>query len=130
VRRNEKNPTMLPINLLLFVRPYNIAFVSNTLADASIYLDHPKQYDPAHHSNYRYSNPHNPAGGERRRTQMTTGLAGGSGLSAGVQVSKSVDVQRQQVEDLIQNLKSGVDVDEAEAPPMVSLSSPVPVHWL
>lgn len=132
---------MLPITLLLFARPYNVPFVSDTLADASFHLEHPRKlsniqslvallqilspqklasYNPAHHSNIRYSNPHNPAGGDKRRTQISAGLAGGSGLSAGIQVSKAIDIQRQQVDDVFQNLKSGVDLDEADAPSMIT----------
>lgn len=109
---------MLPLQLLLFARPFDIPLISDTLDQAGIYLEHPATYSPAMHNGYRYQNPHNPAagvGGDRRR-QLLQGLQGGA-LRAPV---KAQDVARQQVEDVFQNLKSGVDLDEEEPAPTIA----------
>lgn len=123
VRRGERNPTMLPLTLLLFCRPQNIAQVSDLLASHHHYLEHPASYNPAHYRGYRYQNPHNPPPGgrgeaERRRVAHNNGLGAGGSYSA--KLLKTVDVQRKQVEDVFDNLKSGVDLDECEPHPMVT----------
>lgn len=112
---------MLPLQLLLFARPYDVPAVSLALEKSTIYLEHPTTYNPAHHHGYQYSNPHNPAAGvsgrgesERRRMQMLSGIYGGSGLVGMNKAPKTVEVQRQQVEDVFKNLKSGADVVEQE----------------
>ena len=67
---------MLPLQLLLFARPFDIPLISDTLDQAGIYLEHPATYSPPMHNGYRYQNPHNPAagvGGDRRR-QLLQGL--------------------------------------------------------
>lgn len=115
---------MLPLQLLLFAKPIDIPFVSTTLSNNAIYLDHPVSYNPALHHGYRYQNPHNPPMGglgsreaERRRTHLMDGLYGGYARQT---VTKKEDVQRQQVQDVFENLKSGLDVEEQE--PGLSLS--------
>lgn len=115
---------MLPLNLLLFARPMHIPEISDILDQAGIYLEHPAIYSPAMHNGYKYSNPHNPASGvggrgdaERRRAQLLNGLQGVGQFRPPV---KAQDVARQQVEDVFQNLKSGVDLDEEEPPAIVS----------
>ncbi|KAL8290052.1 hypothetical protein RQP46_002991 [Phenoliferia psychrophenolica] len=122
VRRGERNPMMLPLNLLLFARPIDINYISDTLDHANIFLEHPSTYSPAMHNGYRYSNPHNPApgvgGGDRRRQQFLNGLQGG-GAAYRAPV-KAQDVARQQVEDVFQKLTSGVDLDEEEPAPSVA----------
>lgn len=111
---------MLPLNLLLFTLEHNVQLVSNTLHGSNLFLDHPASYDPDKHSGYLYRNPHNPAPGvsgrasERKRTQMTNGLQGiGIGYS-GDRVMKTVEVQREQVKNVFDNLKSGMDLEELE----------------
>lgn len=119
---------MLTLTLLLYALPHNIQFVANTLEAALIYLEHPITYNPADHDGYRYSNPHNPAPGvsgrgdaERRRARMASGLMGDAvGAGSATRVPKSVEVQRDQVNKVFDNLKSGVDLDECE--PRESLS--------
>lgn len=51
---------------------------------------------------------------ERQRVAMNSSLAGGSGMGGRSVQHEAVDVQRQQVDDVFQNLKSGVDVEECE----------------
>lgn len=111
---------MLPLVLLLYALPHNVEFVANTLDAAGIYLEHPVSYYPADHSGYRYSNPHNPAPGvsgrgdaERRRVQLHNSMHGvGSSYSA--RPPKTIELQRDQVKEVFQNLTSGVDLEEHE----------------
>jgi SWI/SNF-related matrix-associated actin-dependent regulator of chromatin subfamily A3 len=112
---------MLPLVLLLFARPYDIPLVSDTLERHAIYLEHPPSYNPLMHNGSRYSNPHNPAPGvsgrggeaERRRQQMMSGMYGGAGLGATRSV-KTQDVQREHVNAVFKDLKSGPDLDEVD----------------
>jgi len=128
VRRGERNPMMLPLLLLLFTKPSDVQIVSTTLDHATIYLEHPASYNPMLHCGCRYSNPHNPAPGvsgrqgieaERRRQQMMSGMFG-SGAYGRQQQLKPVEVQRQQVDQVFSNLKSGLDLEEHTPPAMVT----------
>ncbi|BGO90936.1 hypothetical protein NBRC10512_002311 [Rhodotorula toruloides] len=128
-RRGETNPCLLKLRLLLFARPFDVEKVAETLENAHppLWLQHPITYIAAQHNNARYVNPHNPAPGvggrgadaERRRQALVSGMYGGSGLNA-TKVAKAVDVQKQQVEEVFLNLKSGTDLDEVTPPPIVS----------
>ncbi|KAM0756492.1 hypothetical protein T439DRAFT_376672 [Meredithblackwellia eburnea MCA 4105] len=115
VRRGERNPMMLPLHLLLFARPLDVPSISDILAEKSIYLEHPQTYSPALHNGYRYSNPHNPAPGggvgeaERRRQHLLGQIQYRGPVRA-------QDVARQQVDQVFQNLKSGLDLDELTPP--------------
>lgn len=86
-----------------------------------IYLEHPATYHPEQHGHHKYRNPHNPAPGvsgrgdaERRRHQLLTGLYGGGMMAGAGKTQKTVDVQKQQVEEVFKNLKSGLDLEEQE----------------
>ncbi|BGP24045.1 DNA repair protein rad5 [Rhodotorula toruloides] len=128
-RRGETNPCLLKLRLLLFTRPFDVDKVADILENAHppLWLQHPTTYIAAQHNNARYVNPHNPAPGvggrgadaERRRQTLVSGMYGGSGLNA-TKVPKAVDVQKQQVEEVFLNLKSGTDLDEVTPPPIVS----------
>ena len=84
-----------------------------------MWLDHPASYISAEHGGARYQNPHNPAPGvgargadaERRRNALVSGIYGGSSVSA-QKVVKAIDVQKQQVEEVFMNLKSGTDLEQ------------------
>ncbi|KAI5475860.1 DNA repair protein rad5 [Pseudohyphozyma bogoriensis] len=138
IRRGERNvsvalllpafriagdPMMLPLHLLLFARPFDIPYISKVLDENAIYLEHPAMYNPAMHNGYRYSNPHNPAPGggvsdQRRRERMNGGLY--SSYSRVSQPVKQADVQRQQVDDVFRDLKSGADLEEKEPAALVA----------
>ncbi|BGP31413.1 hypothetical protein JCM10296v2_003177 [Rhodotorula toruloides] len=128
-RRGETNPCLLKLRLLLFARPFDVEKVAETLENAHppLWLQHPITYIAAQHNNARYVNPHNPAPGvggrgadaERRRQALVSGMYGGSGLNA-TKVAKAVNVQKQQVEEVFLNLKSGTDLDEVTPPAIVS----------
>ncbi|GAA5859731.1 hypothetical protein JCM8547_007003 [Rhodosporidiobolus lusitaniae] len=137
VRGAEMNPCMLPLRLHLFCLPSTIPHLSTTLelAQPPIYLSHPCTPPPTTVSGLLYSNPHNPSEGvlssrtgggggsgggswEGRRKALADGLAGQGAY--GRQVVKQVDVQREQVEEVFRELKSGIDLEEVEPPPIVA----------
>ena len=94
-----------------------------------MYLEHPISYDPAMHNGFRYYNPHNThiAGAEadRRRQQVLSSYNGSGGYQYGRfgsngQASKSVEVKREQVEEMFKTIQSGADLGEVEPDPMVT----------
>lgn len=112
-------PMMLPMQLLIYAHPSHVQHVSLHLQSNSVFLEHPSSYEPSMHCDCRYSNPHNPymrSGEERRRRDLLNGLAGGFG-GRPYGAAKSVDVQREQVEEVFKNLTSGVDLQEVEPGP-------------
>ncbi|GAA5987310.1 hypothetical protein JCM5350_008142 [Sporobolomyces pararoseus] len=133
VREGQTQPYNLRLRLLFFARPRFVPQIAEALerADPPRYLQHPPVYNPAHHRNYRYANPHNtPRAGAHsadaasRLAKLRGGLAGtGSGFTNGLDASRSgkqVDVQRQQVEQVFHSLTSGTDLEQVTPPPVVS----------
>ncbi|GAA5833114.1 hypothetical protein JCM3766R1_001399 [Sporobolomyces carnicolor] len=133
VREGQTQPYNLRLRLLFFARPRHVPQIADALerADPPRFLQHPPVYNPAHHNNYRYSNPHNtPQAGAhssdaaRRLARLRGGLMGtGSGSTTGLDASrtgKQVDVQRQQVEQVFHSLTSGIDLEQVTPPPIVS----------
>lgn len=128
-RRGETNPHILKLRLLLFARPFDVPAIARALEETNppVWLDHPASYISAEHNGARYQNPHNPAPGvgsrgadaERRRNALVSGIYGGSSVSA-QKVVKAIDVQKQQVEEVFMNLKSGTDLEQVTPPPIVS----------
>ncbi|GAA5994527.1 uncharacterized protein JCM10292_002114 [Rhodotorula paludigena] len=124
-RQEVPNPFSLRLVLLLFARPFDVPAIASTLErlQPPVYLQHPLEYKPAKHGGARYANPHNPAPGvadaERRRLQLVSGMYGQSGLEASRQV-KAVDVQKEQVAAVMENIKSGADIEEVTPPPIVA----------
>ncbi|GAA5920321.1 hypothetical protein JCM1841_004530 [Sporobolomyces salmonicolor] len=131
LRSGEKTPCNLRLRLLLFALPAHVERIAQTLERATPprYLEHPESYIPAHHFNFRYHNPHNPAAGvgshsadaARRLQRLRSGLmgVGGTGVDAQRAV-KAIDVQRKQVEQVFQNIKSGTDLEQVDPPPIVA----------
>ncbi|GAA5986834.1 hypothetical protein JCM10908_000916 [Rhodotorula pacifica] len=128
-RRGESNPHILRLRLLLFARPFDVPAISRALEETNppMWLEHPRSYNSAEHGGARYQNPHNPAPGvgsrgadaERRRHALVSGIYGGSSINA-QKVVKAIDVQKQQVEEVFLNLKSGTDLEQVTPPPIVS----------
>jgi len=112
---------MMRLRLLLFARPFDVPQVASALEHAHppLWLSHPVQYIPSEHHGARYANPHNPAPGvgargadaERRRQALVSGMYGGTGFDA-QRVVKTVDAQREQVQNVLMELKSGVEMEE------------------
>lgn len=98
----------------------NIPIVSRYLQQSGLLLDHPSSiWDPARIARYLYSNPHNPPpGGYARALGLSTRLArpgynATQWNSPGV-TSKSVEVQRSQVDEVFKSLKNGEELQETE----------------
>ena len=114
---------MLQLVILLFCHPQLVPHVSAQLEKNAVYLQHPQTYDPALHGGFRYYNPHGPvlqsAEADRRRREVLNGLGGTYGGRYAA-APKSIEVQREQVEEMFKSMKSGADLGEAEVDPMVT----------
>ena len=113
---------MLQLVMLLFTHPQLVPHISVQLERNALYLQHPQTYDPALHSGFRYQNPHGPvvqsAEAERRRREVMNGL-GGNYAGRYAAAPKSIEVQREQVEEMFKSMKSGADLGEVEADPLL-----------
>lgn len=108
---------MLQLTLLFFCPTSAMQAVADHLEANAIFLQHPATYSPSRHHGAPYKNPHNPAegtgaSGERKRQNMLNSLY--SSVGNAQRTVKASDVQKQQVEAVFQELKSGVDLEETE----------------
>lgn len=123
---------MLPLQMLLFCHPHLVKAVAQILEKSAIYLEHPASYEPSMHSGFKYNNPHGGAitasAAAQRKQQVMSGFQSSYGSSsygsAGSasrygQAVKSVEVQREQVEEMFKSIQSGADLGEAEPSEMV-----------
>ncbi|CAK5264607.1 unnamed protein product [Mycena citricolor] len=110
---------ILPLQMLVYTPKGNIPVVGNYLHQCGLLLDHPSPpYDMFRilGQNQHYHNPHNPPPGGHR-PQQARPFVQQSNMSrwSTPQVSgKSVEVQRSQVDELFQSLKSGDELMETE----------------
>ncbi|BGP47440.1 hypothetical protein JCM10450v2_003292 [Rhodotorula kratochvilovae] len=128
-RIGQQNPVMMRLRLRLFARPFDVSEVAALLEGAHppMYLNESVGYRPENYGGMRYANPHNPAPGvgargadaERRRQALVSGMYGGAGMDAH-RVVKAVDAQREQVQNVLMELKSGVEMEEVTPPPIVA----------
>lgn len=97
--------------------------VANYLYQSGLFLDHPSLASDAQRlSKQFYYNPHNPPPGGFYRnsngSNCKAGYTGPGGSSAGrwntVVSGKSVEVQRNQVDEVFKSLKDGDELAEAE----------------
>lgn len=98
----------------------NIPIVARYLRQSGLLLDHPSSvWDPLRISKYLYSNPHNPPPGGYARELGLGSRVNHAGPTAnrwsapGV-ASKSVEVQRSQVDEVFKSLKNGEELQETE----------------
>jgi SWI/SNF-related matrix-associated actin-dependent regulator of chromatin subfamily A3 len=127
---------ILPLILLVYTPKGNIQVVGNFLREQGLLLDHPElPADIQRVSQCFYYNPHNPPPGGHARAKEAAnggGSANGGRLGySGVGVSqqsrwsapavsgKSVEVQRNQADELFKHLQTGEELAETEAPPEV-----------
>jgi SWI/SNF-related matrix-associated actin-dependent regulator of chromatin subfamily A3 len=108
----------MPLAILVFTPKGNVPHVSATLMQAGLMLDHPTSvFDltPILHR-VKYYNPHNPPPGGFRATANGRSnplpLKPFSKCNSPQVPSKSVEIQRSQVEDVFQKLRSEDDLKE------------------
>jgi hypothetical protein len=105
----------MPLAILVFTPKGNVPHVSATLMQAGLMLDHPTSvFDltPILHR-VKYYNPHNPPpGGFRATANGRCNPPSFSKCSAPQVPPKGVEVQRNQVEDVFQKLRSEDDLKE------------------
>lgn len=96
----------------------NIPVVGNFLQQCGLLLDHPSPtFDIKLIAHYHYFNPHNPPPGGHASRSAHRDMRWSTPSNPG----KSVEVQRNQVDDLFKNLKDGDDLPETE-PSALNLS--------
>ena len=108
----------MPLAILVFTPKGNVPHVSATLMQAGLMLDHPTSvFDltPILHR-VKYYNPHSPPPGGSRATANCRSnplpLKPFSKCNTPQVPSKSVEIQRSQVEDVFQKLRSEDDLKE------------------
>ncbi|KAG9000526.1 hypothetical protein FRB94_005376 [Tulasnella sp. JGI-2019a] len=123
IRRAAPSSPILSLRILIFTPKGNVNAVSQFLQNASLFLDHPSvPYDPSQHrDNPEYHNPHNPPPGGFRNASVTHGgsSAGNSRWNQAAVAGKSVEVQRSQVDEVFNSLRSGEDLPETEPGPLI-----------
>lgn len=123
IRRAAPNSPILSLRILIFTPKGNVNAVSSFLQNASLLLDHPSiPYNPSdHRDSPLYQNPHNPPpGGFRSQVAAGYGAAGPGRWSQATVAGKSVEVQRNQVDEVFASLRSGDDLPETEPGPNVA----------
>ncbi|KAI5124171.1 hypothetical protein M0805_000978 [Coniferiporia weirii] len=121
VRRGVPNLPILPLQMLVHTPNGNIPIVARYLQQSGLLLDHPSNvWDPTRLSQFLYLNPHNPPPGGNARlfgsSSSRQGYSGpgGSKWSTPMISGKSVEVQRNQVDEVFKSLKSGEELQETE----------------
>ena len=111
---------ILPLRILVCTPKGNIPVVGNYLRQCGLLLDNPTPpWDYQCLSSYNYHNPHNPPpGGFNRIAFSPPRMAGPSSYvhrwGAPSMSSKSVEVQRSQVDEVFKSLKDGDELAETE----------------
>ncbi|KAG8866814.1 hypothetical protein FRB97_003736, partial [Tulasnella sp. 331] len=123
IRRAAPNSPILSLRILIFTPKGNVNAVSQFLQNASLFLDHPSvPYDPSQHRDSpEYHNPHNPPPGGFRNANLTHAgsSAGNPRWNQAAVAGKSVEVQRSQVDEVFNSLRSGEDLPETEPGPLI-----------
>ncbi|KAM6498452.1 SNF2 family N-terminal domain containing protein [Amanita muscaria] len=126
VQRGNAGSPILPLRLLVCTPKGNIPVVGNYLRQCGLLLDNPTPpWDYQCLSSYHYHNPHSPPpGGFNRVTYAPNKLAGPSSYvhrwGTPSMPSKSVEVQRSQVDEVFKSLKDGEELAETEPSPDVA----------
>ncbi|KAK2461626.1 hypothetical protein APHAL10511_006089 [Amanita phalloides] len=126
VQRGGVNSPILPLRILICTPKGNIPVVGNYLHQCGLLLDNPTvPWDYQCLSSYHYHNPHNPPPGGFNRTIFAADrLAGpssdGGRWSTPSTSTKSVEVQRSQVEEVFKSLRVGDELAETEPSPDIA----------
>jgi SWI/SNF-related matrix-associated actin-dependent regulator of chromatin subfamily A3 len=107
------------LNIVLFTLPSNVGYIADFMANSAQFLDHPvPSYQAQSHFDHpAYYNPHNPPpegfrAARRNRTDMMMGRGA-------VQQQKTIDVQRQQVDQVFMALPSHDELPETSPGEMI-----------
>ncbi|KAF8078787.1 SNF2 family DNA-dependent ATPase [Lyophyllum atratum] len=122
VRKGPPNLPILPLQMLVYTPKGNIPVVGNYLRQCGLLLDHPTPpYDVHRLANYHYHNPHDPPPGGHNRAILASNRLGygpvgnnNSRWTTPTMTGKSVEVQRNQVDELFKSLKDGDELTETE----------------
>ncbi|KAF8634441.1 hypothetical protein AX15_000890 [Amanita polypyramis BW_CC] len=126
VQRGGVNSPILPLRILICTPKGNIPVVGNYLQQCGLLLDNPTPpWDYQCLSSYQYHNPHNPPPGGFSTTVFASNrLAGPSNNSsrwcAPSMSSRSVEMQRSQVEEVFKSLRDGDELVETEPLPDIA----------
>lgn len=109
---------ILPLQLLVYTPKGNIAVVGNYLKSSGLILNNPASpYDMPRLTNYHYFNPHHDIVSSQplmASNPLNLVPRDHSRWATPTSISKTVDVQRNQVDELFKNLKDGDDLIETE----------------
>ncbi|GAA5829809.1 hypothetical protein JCM11251_007888 [Rhodosporidiobolus azoricus] len=126
-RLGERQPCFMKLKLTLFARPFDVHPVQEAIerVEPPLFLHDPSDPPQSHYSGYKYSNPHNPAkgvgaDGDRRRQRLQNGMMSGMGGLGMQKAMKQVDYQRDQVKAVMEETKSGTDLEQVDPPAIVS----------
>lgn len=108
------------LNILCFTLPSNVSYIADYLANSAQFLDHPvPYYSPQNHYDHpAYYNPHNPPP-EGFRALRRNKLDALMGRGVMQQQQKTIDVQRQQVDQVFQALPSHDELPETAPDGMI-----------
>ncbi|CAA7268014.1 unnamed protein product [Cyclocybe aegerita] len=127
IRKGTGNLPILPLQMLVYTPKGNIPVVGNYLRQCSLLLDHPTPpCDMQRLSQYHYFNPHDPPAEGHNRTIMANNRLNvltqrdQSRWITPSSSSKSVEVQRSQVDELFQSIKDDDGLSETEPSPEVA----------
>ncbi|GLB35986.1 putative SNF2 family N-terminal domain containing protein [Lyophyllum shimeji] len=127
VRKGPSNLPILPLQMLVYTPKGNIPVVGNYLRQCGLLLDHPTPpWDVQRLANYHYHNPHDPPPGGHNRAVLASNRLGYTSVSNNSRwttqtiTGKSVEVQRNQVDELFKSLKDGEELAETEPAPEVA----------
>ncbi|KAF9479709.1 hypothetical protein BDN70DRAFT_878459 [Pholiota conissans] len=125
VRKGAGNLPILPLQMIVHTPKGNIEVVGNYLRQSSLILSHPTPpFDPRL-STYHYYNPHYDLLDNHNRPVMASNSLtlvprDHSRWTTASSSTKSVEVQRSQVDELFKTLKDGDELMETEAAPEVA----------
>lgn len=123
IRRSRDPPSRMCASLYLFVLtiPPNIKYVSDQLAEHSLFLLTPKlPYEPAWFQNCLYYNPHISHPGiydnysARKKTLSSGGLSTQGPNEQQLAAQRALNLQRSQVDEVFESLKGGDELDETD----------------
>lgn len=109
------------MNILIFTLPSNVKYISDRMIDKSQWLDHPlPSYIPSNHADSPpYINPHTPPPEGYRVSKRARTEALLAANRDGMAIGKTIEVQREQVDQVFKSLKGGDELEETDPGPFI-----------